>query len=90
MEACCVLTRAYREKNDIPSFFKYAMKAVTFEGDGCAEVCYEIGCYYLSVSDPQEASIWLSAALSAPCILQLEVHKRAESALQKCQGKLSE
>ena len=61
-----------------------------FEGDGCAEVCYEIGCYYLSVSDPQEASIWLSAALSAPCILQLEVHKRAESALQKCQGKLSE
>lgn len=90
MEACCVLTRAYREKNDIPSFFKYAMKAVTFEGDGCAEVCYEIGCYYLSVSDPQEASIWLSAALSAPCILQLAVHEKAEEALQKCQGKLSE
>ncbi len=81
LEAFCLLARAYRFKGDIPSFFKYAMKAVTMEGDGCAEICLELASYYHTLPDRNEERIWLIAALSAPCILNLETKTSAEKML---------
>ncbi len=81
MEAYCVLTRAYRIKGDSVNFFKYALRAVTTEGEGCAEVCLELALYFRSVKDEEEEQIWLHAALSAPCILNLETEKTARKML---------
>lgn len=52
----CVLSRAYRIKKDIASFFKYAMKAVVSES--CSEICMELGAYYEEAGDFNEAHIW--------------------------------
>lgn len=52
----CVLAHAYRVKNDVASFFKYAMKAVV--SGSCSEICMELGAYYEACSDFNEAHIW--------------------------------
>lgn len=83
-EASCVLARAYRILSDIPNFFKYAMKAVMM--DGCSEICLELGHYYRSARDPDEAIIWYyNAAFETDCILKLSA-KNYEPyiALSKC------
>lgn len=56
MEASCVLSHAFRELGQIELFFKYAMRAVASEG--CSEICYELGCFYESMNDYQEAIMW--------------------------------
>ncbi len=56
LTASCVLARAYRLQNDIPSFFKYALKATV--ADGCSEICMELGSYYESAGDLNEAHTW--------------------------------
>ena len=81
LEAFVLLARAYRSKNDISNFFKYAMKAVTLEGDGCAEICLELASYYHGIKDKDEERIWLNAALTAPCILNIETGKTAQTML---------
>lgn len=55
-EACLVAARAARHKKDIQKFFKYIMK-VTAAAE-CSEACYELGEYYLSCNDFEEAAIW--------------------------------
>lgn len=52
----CVLAHAYRLKNDIPSFYKYALKATV--AGGCSEICMELGAYYESIGDLNEAHTW--------------------------------
>lgn len=54
--ASCVLARAYRLSGDITNFFKYAMKATL--SDSCSEICMELGTYYESLGDLNEAHIW--------------------------------
>ena len=55
-EAACVAARAARLSGDVEDFFKYAMKVVA--SDGCAEICCELGEFYLAKKDMDEAIVW--------------------------------
>ncbi len=83
MEAYVLLARAYRSKNDVTGFFKYAMRAVTLDNEGCAEICLELAAFYRGIKDKEEERIWLGAALSAPCILNIETHDTARRMLDE-------
>ena len=89
-EACCILAKAYRIQKDIPNFFKYAMKAVAM--DGCSEICMELGDYYDSVGDVNEAILWYyNAAFETECILKLSVKTRESLlGLATCYEKLGD
>mgnify|MGYP002510877863 CR=1 FL=1 len=55
-EAACVAARAARLCGDGEDFLKYALKAVACEG--CAEICCELGEYFLDKGDTGEAMVW--------------------------------
>ncbi len=55
-EAACVAARAARIAGDVADFFKYALKVTACEG--CAEICCELGEYYLAGKDIDEAVLW--------------------------------
>ena len=55
-EAFMVMAHACRIKGDNISFMKYALKLVA--GDGCSEVCLELGHFYEDVRDYDEAIVW--------------------------------
>lgn len=55
-EACCVAARAARLRQDNETFFKYAMKLTAEEG--CAEICCELGDFYMDRKDYEEAAVW--------------------------------
>mgnify|MGYP002626275007 CR=1 FL=1 len=55
-EACCVAARAARIKGDTVSFFKHACKVIA--GEGCSEMCCELGDFYAERFDFEEAAIW--------------------------------
>ena len=86
-EACCVAARGNRLSGNIPAFFKYALKNVA--ADGCAEICYEIGSYYMEAGDYEEAILWLyNAAFETECILNIHYGgKLPLQALAKCYEK---
>ena len=70
MEAACVAARAARLAEDVPDFFKYAMKAVT--AGGCAEICCELGSFYMERRDFDEAVVWLyNAAYETESVLNI-------------------
>ncbi|HKM05188.1 MAG TPA: glycosyltransferase [Lachnospiraceae bacterium] len=69
-EATCVIAKANRLKNDVPNFFKNALKNTAC--DGCSEICFELGEYYFKLSDYEEAIIWYyNAAYETECILNI-------------------
>lgn len=69
-EAACVAARAARIEGDTAKFFKYAMKVVACEG--CAEICCELGEYYLKAQDIDEAIVWFyNAAYETESILNI-------------------
>ena len=55
-EACCVAARAARLRGDTAGFFKYAVKLLA--GEGCSEICCEMGDFYANIQDFEEAAIW--------------------------------
>lgn len=55
-ESTCVLARYYRIEEQVDKFFSVALKNVAIHG--CSEVCCELGAYYLSKKDYEEASLW--------------------------------
>lgn len=55
-EAACVAARAARFAGDAEDFLKYALKVTACEG--CAEICCELGEYYLTRKDIDEAVLW--------------------------------
>ena len=55
-EAACVAARAARLAGDAEDFLKYALKVTACEG--CAEVCCELGEFYLERKDIDEAILW--------------------------------
>ena len=55
-EAACVAARAARIRKDTEKFLKYALKVVACEG--CAEICCELGEYFLERKDLDEAIVW--------------------------------
>lgn len=71
LEACAVLMHVSRLKEDLPQFLKYSLKAIAMEG--CSEAFYELGCYYTSVHDYEEAAIWYyNAAYEGSSILNIQ------------------
>lgn len=56
LEACCVAARAARFSGDVTAFFKYASKVIA--GEGCSEICCELGHFYEERQDFEEAAIW--------------------------------
>lgn len=69
-EAACVAARAARlQKMDI-KFFKYVCKVIA--GEGCSEICCELGDFYKEKNDFEEAVIWYyNAAFETQPVLDL-------------------
>lgn len=67
-EPTCVLSRYYRQKGEVDRFFSIALKNVA--QNGCSEVCCELGAYYFSKGDFNEAALWYynAAFESAPAL----------------------
>ena len=69
-EGCCVAAKAARLKGDTVSFFKYASKVIA--GEGCSEICCELGHFYEDSRDLEEAAIWYyNAAYETQPVLAL-------------------
>ncbi len=88
MEAACVAAKAARLAGDTADFFKYAMKAVAAEG--CAEICCELGAFYMEREDYDEAIVWLyNAAYETESVL--DIHSSGDLPLRglaKCYQEL--
>lgn len=70
LEAECVLCHAARQKGDDVMFFQYAMKGIA--GEGCSELCYELGEFYHAKGNDEEAIIWYyNAAYETKPVLNL-------------------
>ena len=68
-DICVILARAARIRKDTGGFFKYAVKLVA--GDGCSEICMEMGRYYEDIGDWAEAAVWFfNAAYETTPILK--------------------
>ena len=55
-QACCVVARAARMMEEPLKFFKYVSKVIA--GEGCSEICCELGHFYEEKKDLEEAAIW--------------------------------
>ena len=70
-EACLVAAAAAKRAGDVKKFFKYAMKVIA--DNGCAEICCELGDFYMAEKDWQEAAIWYyNACYETEAILTLK------------------
>lgn len=77
-EAACVTAKAARLKGDGLKFYKYAMKAVA--SGGCAEICLELGYFYMDAGDYHEAAVWFyNAAYETESIL--DIHSKGDKSL---------
>lgn len=83
-EAACVAARAARLRGDMICFFKYAMKVVSMEG--CSEICFELGSFYLDAEDYEEAGVWFyNAAYETESILDIRTSRELPlRGLAKC------
>lgn len=84
MEACCVVARAARLRRDSETFCKYAMKLVA--GEGCSEICCELGDFHAGRSDYEEAAVWYynAAYETTPAISLKAGGERAFDGLIAC------
>lgn len=55
-EACCVVAHAARIRGDMAVFFKHVCKVIA--GEGCSEICWELGHFYEEHEDYEEAAVW--------------------------------
>lgn len=89
-EAACILCRCMRIKNDISSFFKYALRAMTYYP--CSEICCELAVYFKQIGEYEEAALWYHcAAHETECIL--DVHTGGDLplfGLSECYSLLSD
>lgn len=69
-EAACVLARIYRMEDNKNEFFKLTMKDMLTTP--CAEICYELGTYFVGQRDYAEAVLWFyNAAYETESILDV-------------------
>lgn len=87
-EACCVAARAARLRGDIISFFKYTSKVVA--GEGCSEICCELGHFYEKQADYEEAVIWYYNAVyeTAPVLALASGSRDSLEGIIRCYEKL--
>ena len=73
MEVLCVTAKAARLRQDDKTFYKYAMKAVAL--GSCAEICVELGNYYMEQEDYEEAVVWFyNAAYETSSVLDIHAN----------------
>lgn len=68
-EAICVLCHAHRMEGRVDAFFSLAWKLMP--GALCAEICYEVGSYFLEKADYPEAIQWFEAACQAQAVIDV-------------------
>lgn len=87
-EACCVAARAARIRGDVVSFFKHACKVIA--GEGCSEICCELGSFYEANGDLEEAAIWYyNAAYETTPSIEISSGKKCPlEGLIRCYEKL--
>lgn len=69
-EASCILAHIYRLEGNKNEFFKLTMKDMLT--NPCAEICYELGMFFLSERDYEEAVLWFyNAAYETESILDI-------------------
>lgn len=69
-EASCVLARCYRIEGQVNEFFKLCLKDMLTTP--CAEICCELGEYFFSCEDFEEAVMWFyNAAFETESILNI-------------------
>ena len=74
-EAACVLAHLARLQGNGAELMKYALRDML--DTPCAEICYELGCYYKDSMDYDEAIVWYQNAVSeTECILDVEAGGR--------------
>ena len=77
----CVLAKCYRIKKDITGLMKYCLRNVA-DGKGTAEICYELGEYFMEIEDYKEATIWYyNAAYETEC--ELNIHYAGDYPLKR-------
>lgn len=87
-EACCVIAKAARLRGDALTFFKYATKVIA--GEGCSEICCELGHFYEENADYDEAIIWYYNAVyeTVPILTIAAGHKEGLEGLIRCYSRL--
>lgn len=88
LEACCICAKACLFTKKYLDFFKYTTKAIA--SGGCSEICCELGEYYETNGDLEEACIWYyNAAFETESALSLRHHAEIPlEALGACYEKL--
>jgi glycosyltransferase involved in cell wall biosynthesis len=77
----CILAKCYRLSKDVTGLMKYSLRNVA-DGKGTAEVCYELGEYFMEVGDYREATIWYyNAAYETEC--ELNIHYAGDYPLKR-------
>ena len=77
----CILTKCARLRKDYNNLLKYCLRNIA-DGKGSAEVCYELGEYFLGLSDYREATIWFyNAAYETEC--ELNIHYAGDYPLKR-------
>jgi glycosyltransferase involved in cell wall biosynthesis len=77
----CVLAKCYRINKDITGLMKYCLRNVA-DGKGTAEICYELGEFFLEIEDYKEATIWYyNAAYETEC--ELNIHYAGDYPLKR-------
>lgn len=77
----CILARCCRLRRDFPGFMKHCLHNIA-DGKASAEVCYELGEYYMEQGDFKEATIWFyNAAYETEC--ELNIHYAGDYPLRQ-------
>lgn len=75
IQACCVAARAARYAKNTGGLMKYAAKVIA--GEGCSEICCELGYFYEAAGDDTEAVLWYyNAAFETAPVLSLQSANR--------------
>lgn len=89
-EAACVVCRAARMRDDSHTMLKMSLKDLLSEGS--AEMCFELGEYFLAHEEYEEAAMWYYNAMHETASI-LNIHTSTdwpEKRLQECQQKISQ
>lgn len=77
----CILARCYRLRRDFAGFMRYCLHNIA-DNKASAEVCYELGEYFLEHGDYKEAIIWYyNAAYETEC--ELNIHYAGDYPLKR-------
>ncbi len=88
IESCLVVAKSARLRGDAVTFFKYASKVIA--GEGCSEICCELGHFYEESGDLEEAVIWYynAAYETVPVLTIGSGDKEPREGLVRCYEKM--